>query len=203
MAAEAPSASSGGPWLVLGLGNPGADYARTRHNAGAMVVDLLAERVGVRLKAHRSRTEIAETRIDGVRVVLGRPRAYMNESGGPAAGLLSFFRIPPAQLLVVHDEIDLPFGRIQVRFDGGDAGHNGLRSIRRSIGTGDFFRIRLGVGRPAGRKAAADHVLREFSSTERKELPFLVDRGAEAVSLLLTGGLEVAQNAVHGDPEPC
>jgi PTH1 family peptidyl-tRNA hydrolase len=189
-----------GPWLVLGLGNPGPDYAATRHNAGAMVVELLADRAGARLKSHKAHAEIAEIRISGVRAILAKPRSYMNESGGPAAGLLKFFRIPPANLVVLHDEIDLRFGRLQVRFDGGDAGHNGLRSIRKSTGTGDFFRVRLGVGRPTGRKEAAGHVLREFSGAERKELPFLLERGADAVEVLLRDGLEAAQNAFHGEP---
>jgi PTH1 family peptidyl-tRNA hydrolase len=203
---DAPESSGGagarpdpGPWLVLGLGNPGREYAANRHNAGAMVVDLLAERAGVKLKSHRARAEIAETRIEGVRAIVGRPRTYMNESGGPAAGLLSFFRIEPDHLVVLHDEIDLPFGRIQVRFDGGDAGHNGLRSLRRSLGTGDFYRVRLGVGRPPGRQEAAGHVLRDFSSRERDELSLLLERGADAVGTLLRDGLAAAQNAYHGD----
>src|SRR4051794_9988927 len=165
-----------------------------------MVIELLAERAGAKLKSHKARAEIAETRINGVRAIVGRPRAYMNESGGPAAGLLAFFRIAPANTVVVHDEIDLPFGRIQIRFDGGDAGHNGLRSLRRSLGTGDFYRVRIGVGRPTGRKEAAGHVLREFSNAERKELPFILERGADAVTTLLTNGLEASQNAFHGDP---
>jgi PTH1 family peptidyl-tRNA hydrolase len=201
MATDAAPRGSDAAWLVLGLGNPGTDYANTRHNAGAMVIDLIAERARMKLKSHRARADIAEMRIGGVRAIVGRPRSYMNESGGPAAGLLSFFRIDPAHTVVLHDEIDLPFGRIQVRFDGGDAGHNGLRSLRRSLGTGDFYRVRLGVGRPTGRTEAADHVLRGFSATERKELPFLLDRGADAVEMLLVDGLEAAQNAFHGDPD--
>jgi PTH1 family peptidyl-tRNA hydrolase len=164
-----------------------------------MVVDLLAQRAGAKLKSHRTRADIAETRVETVRAVLAKPRAYMNESGGPAAGLLSFFRIGPNNAVVVHDEIDLPLGRIQVRFDGGDAGHNGLRSIRRSLGTGDFFRIRLGVGRPSGRREAATHVLRDFSRRERPEVELLLERAADAVGTLLRDGLEVAQNRYHGE----
>jgi PTH1 family peptidyl-tRNA hydrolase len=198
-AGQRPVGSSSDVWLVLGLGNPGAEYANNRHNAGAMVVDVLAHRAGVKLKSHRARAEIAETRVDGVRAVLAKPRTYMNESGGPAAGLLSFFRIAPANTVVIHDEIDLPLGRMQVRFDGGDAGHNGLRSIRKSLGTGDFFRVRLGVGRPPGRKEAADHVLRDFGSRERIELELLLERGADAVGALLGDGLEAAQNRYHGE----
>lgn len=200
MAADAAPAAAGGPWLVLGLGNPGPEYAGNRHNAGAMVIDLLAARAGAKLKSHRGRADIAETRVAGVRAIVARPRSYMNESGGPASALAAFFRVAAGQTVVVHDEIDLPFGRLQVRFDGGDAGHNGLRSIRRSLGTGDFYRIRLGVGRPPGRGEAAGHVLRDFSVAERKELPFLLERGADAVETLLTEGLEAAQNAFHGDP---
>ena len=198
--APGPSSDpSSAVWLVLGLGNPGPEYVNNRHNAGGMVVDLLAQRAGAKLKSHRARAEIAETRVDGVRAVLAKPRTYMNESGGPAAGLLSFFRITAENTVVIHDEIDLPLGRIQVRFDGGDAGHNGLRSIRRSLGTGDFFRIRLGVGRPPGRREAASHVLRDFSGRERPELDLLLERAADAVGTLLRDGLEAAQNRYHGD----
>ena len=197
MATDASTA--GGPWLVLGLGNPGREYAESRHNAGAMVIDLLAQRAGVKLKSHRARADIAETRIEGVRAIVARPRSYMNESGGPAAGLMGFFRIGAEHLVAVHDEIDLAFGRIQVRFNGGDAGHNGVRSLRQSLGTGDFFRVRLGVGRPQGRQEAADHVLRDFSSRERADLPLLLERGADAVATLLRDGLAAAQNTYHGD----
>jgi PTH1 family peptidyl-tRNA hydrolase len=124
----------------------------------------------------------------------------MNESGGPASGLIAFFRVGLDRTIVVHDEIDLPFGRLQVRFDGGDAGHNGLRSLRRSLGSGDFYRLRLGVGRPSGRKEAAGHVLGDFNRRERAELPLVLERAADAVTVLLSDGLEAAQNAYHGDP---
>ena len=189
---------------MLGLGNPGPAYAGNRHNAGVMVIDLLAERLGVRLKAHRSRADIAETHIDGERVVLARPRSFMNESGGPLAGLRNFFRVPGERTVVIHDEIDLPFGRIRLRYDGGDGGHNGLRSLRRSLGSGDYYRVRIGVSRPTGRLDPADYVLRDFSARERVELPFVLARAADAVTALLLEGLESAQNAYHaeGDDRP-
>ncbi len=201
MPAEGAGSGPTSPWLVLGLGNPGPTYAGNRHNAGAMVVDVLAGRVGARLKSHRSRADIAETHINGARVVLARPRSFMNESGGPVAGLRNFFRVPGELTVVIHDEIDLPFGRIRVRYDGGDGGHNGVRSLRRSLGSGDFFRIRIGVGRPPGRQDPADFVLRDFTATERAELPLVLERAADAVTALITEGLAATQNAFHTDAD--
>lgn len=184
-------------WLVVGLGNPGPTYAGTRHNAGHMVVEELVARAGGKLKAAKQvQAEVFEGRIGGtpgVRAVLARPRSYMNESGGPVSGLLKFFKIEPERLVVVQDEIDLPYGTMRAKFGGGDNGHNGLKSVRRSIGTGDYYRIRFGVGRPAGRRDPADHVLTGFSTSERKDLPFLVDRSADAVECLLTEGLDATQ----------
>jgi PTH1 family peptidyl-tRNA hydrolase len=183
------------PWLVVGLGNPGPAYAGTRHNAGHMVVDELVGRAGGKLKGPRGvQAEVLEGRVSGERAVIAKPRSYMNESGGPVAGLLRFFKVEPARLVVVQDEIDLPFGSLRVKFGGGDNGHNGLKSIRRSIGTGDYYRVRFGVGRPPGRKDMADHVLNGFSAAERKELPFLIDRTADAVECLVSEGLEITQN---------
>jgi peptidyl-tRNA hydrolase, PTH1 family len=185
-------------WLVVGLGNPGPTYAGTRHNAGQMVVDELVGRTGGSLKGAKGvQAEVLEGRIGGipgVRTVLARPRSYMNESGGPIAGLLKFFKIAPERLVVLQDEIDLPFGVLRVKFGGGDNGHNGLKSVRKSIGTGDYYRLRFGVGRPSGRRDTVDHVLNGFSTVERKELPFLLDRAADAVECLLTEGLEPTQN---------
>ena len=186
-----------GLWLVVGLGNPGPGYAENRHNVGFMVLDLLAERVGGRFKSHKGRADVLEGRLPGGRVVLGKPRSYMNESGGPVASLRDFFKVPPERVAVVHDELDLPFGALRLKLGGGDNGHNGLRSLRRSLGTGDFHRVRVGVGRPPGRMDPAAYVLRDFGSGERKELPLHVDRAADAVEVLVAEGLERAQNAFN------
>jgi PTH1 family peptidyl-tRNA hydrolase len=182
------------PYLVVGLGNPGPAYAGNRHNAGALVLDLLGGRAGGRFKAHKGRADVLEGRLGGVRAVLAKPRSYMNESGGPVAGLTGFFKIPPARLVVVHDELDLPYGSLRLKLGGGDNGHNGLRSITRSLGTRDYLRVRFGIGRPPGRQDPADYVLRDFAPAERKDLPFHLDRAADAVEALLSSGLEPAQN---------
>jgi PTH1 family peptidyl-tRNA hydrolase len=184
----------GGPWLVIGLGNPGPSYAGTRHNAGARVLDILAARVSAPFKAHKTRADVVETRFGDQRVVLAKPRSYMNESGGPACALRDFFKTSLERLVVVHDELDLPFGTLRVKCGGGDNGHNGLKSLRRSLGSGEFFRVRVGIGRPPGRQDPADWVLREFSTSERKEVDLLLERGADAVEALIADGLAVAQN---------
>ncbi|HVV30676.1 MAG TPA: aminoacyl-tRNA hydrolase [Mycobacteriales bacterium] len=190
--------SDGSRWLVVGLGNPGAEYARTRHNAGYLVTDLLAERIGAKFKAHKGRALTVEGRLAGVPVVLAKPTSYMNDSGGPVASVAGFFKVPVAQLVVIHDELDLDFGQLRVKHGGGDNGHNGLKSLRRSLGSGDFFRVRLGIGRPPGRMNPADFVLRDFATAERADLPVLVDRAADAVEALLVHGLERTQNAYNG-----
>jgi peptidyl-tRNA hydrolase, PTH1 family len=184
-------------WLVVGLGNPGPSYASHRHNVGFMVLDLLAQRVGGRLKRHKGRADVLEGRLGGVpghRVVLAEPRSYMNESGGPVASLCDFYKVGPDRLLVVHDELDLPYGDLRLKCGGGDNGHNGLRSLRRSLGTGDYHRLRFGVGRPPGRMDAAAYVLRDFSAAERKDLDYHVDRAADAAECLVVDGLARAQN---------
>ena len=181
------------PWLVVGLGNPGPTYAGTRHNVGAMVVDVLADRVRGRFKSHRARADVVETRFGDQRVVLAKPRSYMNESGGPVVGLRDFFKLPVEQIVAVHDELDLGFGMIRLKLGGGDNGHNGLRSMRSSLGTGDFHRVRAGIGRPPGRQDVADFVLSNYSTTERKVLPFQVDTAADAVESLIGEGLEKTQ----------
>jgi PTH1 family peptidyl-tRNA hydrolase len=186
-----------GTWLVVGLGNPGPAYAGNRHNVGFMVVDLLAERMSARFKAHKSRAEIVEGRLGGQRVVLAKPRSYMNDSGGPVSALMDFFKVPLERLVVVHDELDLPYGGLRLKLGGGDNGHNGLKAVRRSLGSGEFNRVRFGIGRPPGRMDAAAFVLRDFSGTERKELDLEVDRTADAVEALLTDGLEKAQNSFN------
>lgn len=188
------AAPEAGPWLVLGLGNPGPTYAGNRHNAGFLVVDELAARVGARFKAHRARAEVLEGRLAGQRAVLAKPRSFMNDSGGPAASLRDFFKVGPDRLVVVHDELDLPFGSLRAKLGGGDNGHNGLRSLRRSLGTGEFYRVRFGVGRPPGRMDPADYVLRDFAPAERKELELHVARAADAVECLLADGLAATQN---------
>jgi peptidyl-tRNA hydrolase, PTH1 family len=191
---------SEGPFLVVGLGNPGPSYAGNRHNVGAMVLDELAARAGVKLspgKGKRARTLIGEGRLAGRRVVLARPTAYMNESGGPVRGLLDYHSIPPTDLVVLHDELDIPFASVRLKRGGGEGGHNGLRSISRSTGTKDYLRVRVGIGRPPGRQDPADFVLKDFSATERKELDLLVTEAADAAEELLAQGLEAAQNVVH------
>lgn len=184
-------------WLVIGLGNPGATYASTRHNVGYLVTDVLADRMGGTFKAHPAkRADVVEGRLAGDRAVLGRSRSYMNDSGGAVRALATYYTVEPDRIVVVHDEIDLDFGRLRVKFGGGDNGHNGLRSLRQSLGTGDFFRVRIGVGRPS-RGDVHDHVLKAFSPTERTELPILVEEAADAVESLVTSGLETTQQAFN------
>ncbi|HEY2553216.1 MAG TPA: aminoacyl-tRNA hydrolase [Streptosporangiaceae bacterium] len=184
-------------WLVAGLGNPGPQYAGNRHNAGFMVADLLADQMGTRFKRDRSRADVATGRLAGLPVTLGKPKTYMNASGGPVAALRSFYKIPAGRLVVVHDELDLPFGVIRLKLGGGDNGHNGLRSVTAALGSRDYFRVRIGIGRPLGRMDAADFVLHDFSAAERKALPDVLDRASAAVEALLAGGLAAAQNEFH------
>jgi peptidyl-tRNA hydrolase, PTH1 family len=187
-------------WVIVGLGNPGPAYAMTRHNVGYLVTDELAARIGGSWRSHRAGRVLAvEGRlagVPGVRTVLGRGRCFMNESGGPVAGLLAFYGADPSQLIVVHDEIDLPYGDLRVKLGGGDNGHNGLKSIRRSLGGGDYYRVRFGVGRP-GRGEPADHVLSAFSAAERRDLGEHVQRAADAVESLVVEGLQVTQNTFN------
>ncbi|MBV9594075.1 MAG: aminoacyl-tRNA hydrolase [Actinobacteria bacterium] len=184
--------------LVVGLGNPGPRYAATRHNAGFFVADVLAERMGGQFKAARGRSvDVLEGRLVGRPVVLAKPTTFMNESGGPVASVARFYKVPIEQITVVHDELDLPFGTVRLKRGGGEGGHNGLRSIARSLGGTEFLRVRFGIGRPPGRQDPADFVLREFATPERKELPVLVERAADAVETLLREGIEAAQNQFH------
>jgi PTH1 family peptidyl-tRNA hydrolase len=184
-------------FLVVGLGNPGPAYAHNRHNIGFGVVEELAARTGGRFKAHKTNADVVEGRLAGQRVVLAKPRTYMNLSGGPVAGLTRFFKLVPEQVIVAHDELDIPFDTIRLKLGGGDNGHNGLRSITKSLGSKDYYRVRVGIGRPPGRMDPADFVLKDFSSPERKDLPLLVDRAADAVEALIKTGLETAQNTFH------
>ena len=165
-----------------------------------MVTALLAERVGARFKAHRSGNDIAEGRLAEVPVTLARPRSYMNLSGGPVAALSAFYKIPPERVVVIHDELDIPFGAVRLKLGGGDNGHNGLRSITQALGTRDYYRVRFGIGRPPGRMDPAVYVLRDFTAAERKDLPLFVDRCADATETLIARGLADAQNAYHMEP---
>ena len=196
---EMPSDSLVDVWLVVGLGNPGPAYAGHRHNVGYLVVDVLAERMGSSLRAHKSgRAEVVEGRLgpvgpDTPRVVLSRARSYMNESGGPVSTLAKFYKVPIERIIAVHDELDIPFGALRVKLGGGDNGHNGLRSMRASLGTGDFHRVRVGVGRPPGRQDPADFLLSNFTAAERKDLDMNVVEAADAVESLVADGLETTQ----------
>ena len=165
-----------------------------------MVTALLAERAGARFKAHRSGNDVAEARLADVPVTLARPRAYMNVSGRPVAALTAFYKVPPDRLVVIHDELDIPFGTLRLKLGGGDNGHNGLRSITQALGTRDYYRVRFGIGRPPGRMDPAVYVLRDFSAAERKDLPFFVDRAADATETLIAKGLAEAQNIYHEEP---
>ena len=187
-----------GPALVVGLGNPGTEYAETRHNVGVRVAEVLAARAGGgRFSKHKANADVLEGRLAGRPTVLAVPRTYMNVSGGPVAGLLRYYGVAPADLVVVHDDLDLGFGVVRLKRGGGEGGHNGLRSVSASIGTKDYLRVRFGIGRPPGRQDPADFVLRRFSGAERKDLDFAVDLAADAVEALLTDGLEPAQNRFH------
>lgn len=188
------------PWLVVGLGNPGKEYARNRHNVGFMVADLLAGRLGVRLGRHRrAAAETGEGRLGlgGPKLVLAKPLTYMNLSGAPVASLAQFYKVPVEQVVAVHDELDIDYGRLRAKQGGGEGGHNGLRSMSRSLGSKEYLRVRFGIGRPPGRQDPADYVLSDFSTTERKELEFLVDRAADLVEAVVVRGLEWAQNTYH------
>jgi len=186
-------------WLVVGLGNPGPAYAGHRHNVGYLVDDVLAQRMGSPFRAHKSgRADVVEGRLGPVgaetpRVVLARSRSYMNESGGAVSTLAKFYKVPPERIIAVHDELDIPYGALRIKLGGGDNGHNGLRSMRSSLGTGDFYRVRVGIGRPPGRQDPADFVLSNYTATERKELEINVVEAADAVESLVADGLEKTQ----------
>jgi PTH1 family peptidyl-tRNA hydrolase len=185
------------PWLIVGLGNPGPSYSGHRHNVGAMVVDELAVRTTANLRSHKARAAAAEVRIVAQRAVIATPLTFMNESGGPVAGLLSFFKVPVENLIVIHDELDIPFAEVRLKLGGGEGGHNGLRSITKSVGTRDYLRVRVGIGRPPGRMDPADYVLHDFSGAERSEVPLLISDAADAVERLVAEGLAAAQQEWH------
>ena len=189
------------PWLVVGLGNPGPEYAANRHNVGFMVADLLAERMGGRFKAHKARAQVVEGRIGAPgpasrRVVVAKPMSFMNLSGGPTTALRDFYKVPVGNIVAIHDELDIDYGALRLKLGGGDNGHNGLKSITKSMGA-EYHRVRFGIGRPPGRMQVADFVLKDFSSAERKELDYFVDRAADAVETLIVDGLERAQGTYN------
>ncbi|MGH3313507.1 MAG: aminoacyl-tRNA hydrolase [Streptomyces sp.] len=193
--------SGTGPWLVVGLGNPGPGYAGNRHNVGFLVTDLLAARLGGKFTSHRSRARVLEGRIgmpgsSGRRVVLAQPMSYMNLSGGPVTALRDYYKLPVERIVVIHDELDIDFGVLRLKKGGGDNGHNGLKSLTKSLGA-DYYRVRFGVGRPPGRMPVADYVLKDFPGPERKELDYFVDRAADAVESLILDGLERAQSTYN------
>ncbi|HUO36944.1 MAG TPA: aminoacyl-tRNA hydrolase [Mycobacterium sp.] len=186
------------PLLVVGLGNPGPIYAKTRHNVGFVVADLLAGRAGSTYKLHkRSGADMASAKLAGRPVILAKPRSYMNESGRQVAALARFYSVPPADIVVIHDDLDIDFGKIRLKLGGGEGGHNGLRSVASALASKDFYRVRIGIGRPPGRKDPAAFVLENFTATERPEVPVVCEQAADATELLIKLGLEAAQNQVH------
>ncbi|MGW0081239.1 aminoacyl-tRNA hydrolase [Streptomyces sp. NPDC003393] len=197
-----PASSANAPWLIVGLGNPGPEYAMNRHNVGFMVVDLLADRIGGRFKrAGKAQAQVVEGRIgppgpESRRVVLVKPMSYMNLSGGPVNALRDFYKVPVANIVAVHDELDIDYGALRLKLGGGDNGHNGLKSMTKAMGA-EYHRVRFGIGRPPGRMQVADFVLKDFSAAERKELDYFVDRAADSVECLLAEGLERAQSAYN------
>jgi len=189
------------PWLVVGLGNPGREYAGNRHNVGFMVAELLASRVGGKFGRHkRAVAEVAEGRLGfgGPKLILAKPLTFMNLSGAPVVALAQFFKVPVDNIVAVHDELDVPYGQVRVKRGGGEGGHNGLRSMSKSLGSKEYARVRFGIGRPPGRQDPADYVLSDFAGAERKELEFLVDRAADVVEAVVLEGVEWAQNKYHG-----
>ncbi|MFE1950185.1 MULTISPECIES: aminoacyl-tRNA hydrolase [Streptomyces] len=190
------------PWLIAGLGNPGPEYAMNRHNVGFMVADLLAQRMGAKFKrATKGQAQVVEGRIGppgpaNRRVILAKPMSFMNVSGGPVTALSDFYKVPTEHIVAVHDELDIDYGVLRLKLGGGDNGHNGLKSITKALGS-DYHRVRFGIGRPPGRMQVADFVLKDFSSAERKELDYFVDRAADAVEALVIEGLERAQSTYN------
>ena len=188
------------PWLVVGLGNPGKEYAANRHNVGFMVADLLAARIGAKFgRSKRVHAEVAEGRLGfgGPKLILAKPLTFMNLSGAPVVALAQFFKVPVENVIAVHDELDVPFGQVRAKRGGGEGGHNGLRSMSKSLATKEYARVRFGIGRPPGRQEPADYVLSDFTGAERKELEFLVDRAADVVEAVVLEGVEWAQNKYH------
>lgn len=187
-------------WLIVGLGNPGPKYEATRHNVGQMALDVLAGRLGARFASHKTNTRVAEGRLrPGVpKLILAKSNGYMNTSGGPVSALMKYFDIPVERLIVIHDELDLPFDSLKLKSGGGHGGHNGLRDIAKALGTPDFLRVRIGIGRPPGQQDPADYVLKPFASSERDTLAVLLEDAADATEALVEDGLVAAQQRFHG-----
>ncbi len=186
------------PALIVGLGNPGPQYETTRHNVGFIVADVLAARIGASFSSHKkSNSDVVQARLNDRPIIVAKPDKFMNLSGQPVAALARFFSVDPSNIVVVHDELDLDFGTIRLKLGGGEGGHNGLRSISQHLGTKDYLRVRVGVGRPPGRMDAASYVLKPFSAAERKDLGVICEEAADAAELVLRAGLEAAQNQVH------
>ena len=190
-------------WLVAGLGNPGPGYSRNRHNVGQMVLDELATRLGGTFKSHKAHAQVVEGRLrpGGPRLILGKPLTFMNLSGGPVSALAKFYGVEPDHVIAVHDEIDIPFNTVKLKIGGGEGGHNGLRDISKALGTKNYYRVRVGVGRPPGRMDTADYVLKDFGTAEKKDLPFLIGDSADAVELLIDEGLLTAQQKFHSNSQ--
>jgi len=184
-------------WLVAGLGNPGDQYAATRHNVGQMVIDQLAKRHSIKLASHKSRAHIAAYKlgvgIDAHQIILAKSHSYMNETGGPIKALANFYSVEPEKIIVLHDELDIGFAAIRTKLGGGDNGHNGLKSMTSAFNTPDYYRVRLGIGRPMGQQDPADFVLKQFSKEEKKDLDEFIERGADVVEFLIEKGLELTQ----------
>ena len=186
-------------WIVVGLGNPGPRYEATRHNVGQMVVDELAARRGEHFKAHKANARVVETwlRPGAAKLVLAKPNSFMNVSGGPVSALAKFYGVEPERIIVVHDELDIPFDALKLKIGGGHGGHNGVRDVAKALGSAEFPRVRVGIGRPPGRQDPADWVLDPFGATERQTLPILVGDAADAVEQLVDEGLLAAQQKFH------
>ena len=184
-------------WLVVGLGNPGDKYAATRHNVGQMVIDELVSRHNVKLSSHKSRTHIAAFKlgvgVDAHPVIVAKSHSFMNETGGPIKALANFYSVEPQKIIALHDELDIPFAAIRTKIAGGDNGHNGLKSMTSAFGTAEYYRVRLGIGRPIGEQDPGDFVLKAFSKVEQKDLGEFIVRGADVVESLINEGLERTQ----------
>lgn len=187
-------------WLIVGLGNPGPKYETTRHNVGQMALDVLTDRLGARFASHRTNSRVAEgfLRPGGPKLILAKSNGYMNTSGGPVSALAKYFDVPADRIVVLHDELDLPFDSVKLKQGGGHGGHNGLRDIAKALGTPEFLRVRIGIGRPPGQQDPADFVLRPFGTSERSELGVLLEDAADAAESLVSEGLTAAQQRFHG-----